>query len=325
VGYPPQPGGYPPQQGGYPPPPGGYPPHPGYPPAGGGYPPGAYQPAPGGYPQSGPYGAHGAPGGYRPQGAPGPYGPQGTAGGGWGGPKPPAKKSPVKLILIAVSALVLIAAIGGIILALNRGGGDQPVSTITPGQPSAPPTGPSDEPSGQPSGSSEPSSGQPTDEPSSGPSQPNGKAVDVGNGISVIPASGWQLEKSGTNAAQLSDGKNIFLGQSTKISASTNPGQFCTAWHKQATEGTSGGKYQDPKDANVGTTKLKAATCLAQTTVSSGQGTATVFLLSLASVRQSDGVTMVGTVYFTEKTANDKLSKDFTTMVNSMLQRQAAG
>ena len=50
-------------------------------------------------------------------------------------------------------------------------------------------------------------------------------------------------------------------------------------------EGTSNGKFQDPKSADLGTTKLSAGTCLAQVTVSNGQGSTTVLLFSLVSVR----------------------------------------
>ena len=80
-----------------------------------------------------------------------------------------------------------------------------------------------------------------------------------------------------------------------------------------------------PKDANVGTSSLKAATCVAEVTVSGGQGTTKLFLFSLASVRQSDGVTVIGTTYFTPNADTDQLNKDFTSMVNSMLESQVAG
>ncbi len=100
---------------------------------------------------------------------------------------------------------------------------------------------------------------------------------------------------------------------------------MCTAWHKSVTEGTSGGKFQDPQDVNLGTDKLKASSCVAQTTVSSGQGSATILLFSIVSVRPSDGVTVLGTVYFTQGTDQKALQKDFGAMVNSMLKGQVAG
>ena len=59
--------------------------------------------------------------------------------------------------------------------------------------------------------------------------------------------------------------------------------------------------------------------------MSSGQGSATIFLFSLVSVRASDGVTVIGTVYFTEAADTEQLNKDFTAMINSMLQGQVQG
>ena len=40
---------------------------------------------------------------------------------------------------------------------------------------------------------------------------------------------------------------------------------------------------------------------------------------------RTDGVTVIGTVYFTEDADTDQLNKDFSAMVNSMLKGQVAG
>jgi hypothetical protein len=311
-GYPPQPqqpGGYPPQQpGGYPPQqPGGFPPQQpaGFPPQQPGYPP------QGGYPPQPP------PGGYPPQ-QPGGYGPPGPGGSAPGGPAASRKKSPVMIIAIVAAAIVLLAAVGGIIMVLTRGGSDQPDVSITPSQPAPPTEEPTPEPTGQPTPEPQPSATE-TSKP------PTGGAIDVGNGIELVPAAGWEVKKTGKNVAQLSNGKSVFLGQSLQISQSTNPGQLCDAWHRNIAEGTSNGKFQDPKDADVGTTRLKAATCSAQVTVSGGQGSTKLFLFSLVSVRQSDGVSVIGTAYFTPNADTDQLDKDFTSMINSMLRSQTAG
>jgi hypothetical protein len=222
------------------------------------------------------------------------------------------------IIAIVAAAIVLLAAVGGIIMVLNRGGTDQPDVSITPSQP-APPT---EEPTPQPSGG--PSS-QPQPTPTESSQSPTGGAIDLGNGVELVPATGWEVKKTGKNVAQLSNGKSVFLGQSLQISPSTNPGQLCDAWHRDVAEGTSNGKFQDAKDADVGTTRLKAATCVAEVTVSGGQGTTKLYLFSLVSVRQSDGVTVIGTAYFTPNTETDQLNKDFTSMINTMLKSQASG
>jgi hypothetical protein len=293
-GYPPpqQPGGFPPQQpAGFPPQPPGYPPQGGYPP----------QAPPGGYPQQ-------QPGGWGPQGP----------GGFPSGPGAPPKKSPVMIIAIVAAAIVLLAAVGGIIMVLTRGGTDQPDVTITPSQPVPPTEEPTPGPTEQPTPQRQPS---PTE-----PSEPRTRgSVDVGNGIELVPAAGWEVKKTDKDVAQLSNGESVFLGQSLQIEQSTNPGQLCDAWHRRIAEGTTNGKFQDAKDTDVGTTRLKAATCAAQVTVSGGQGSTKLFLFSLVSVRQSDGVTVIGTTYFPADANTDQLNKDFTSMINSMLGSQAAG
>ena len=230
----------------------------------------------------------------------------------------PAKKSPVMIIAIVAAAIVLLAAVGGIIMVLNRGGTDQPDVSITPSQPAPPTEEPTPQPSGRPSS-------QPQPTPTESSQSPTGGAIDLGNGVELVPATGWEVKKTGKNVAQLSNGKSVFLGQSLQISPSTNPGQLCDAWHRDVAEGTSNGKFQDAKDADVGTTRLKAATCVAEVTVSGGQGTTKLYLFSLVSVRQSDGVTVIGTAYFTPNTETDQLNKDFTSMINSMLKSQASG
>jgi hypothetical protein len=320
-GYPPQqPGGYPPQQPGGSPPqqPGGSPPQQpedfppqqpsSYPPQ----PPGGYGPP--GAPQRA-YAPQPAPGGYPPQ-QPGGFGPQPPGAGPTGAPGAPPKKSPVIIIAIVAAAIVLLAAVGGIIMVLTRGGADQPEVTITPSQQPVP----TEEPTAEPT---------PTDGPQPSPTEttqaPPGSAIDIGNGIELTPAAGWEVKKTGKNVAQLSDGESVFLGQSVQISPSTNPGQLCEAWHRDVAEGTSNGKFQEAKDVDLNTARLKGATCVAQVTVSGGQGTTKLYLFSLVSVRQSDGVTVLGTAYFTPDVNTDQLNKDFTSMVNSMLRTQAAG
>jgi hypothetical protein len=225
----------------------------------------------------------------------------------------PPKKSPVIIIAIVAATVVLLAAVGGIIMVLTRGGADQPEVTITPSQQPVP----TEEPTAEPT---------PTEGPQPSPTETTqGAAIDIGNGIELTPAAGWEVKKTGKNVAQLSDGESVFLGQSVQISPSTNPGQLCEAWHRDIAEGTSNGKFQEAKDVDMNTARLKGATCVAEVTVSGGQGTTKLYLFSLVSVRQSDGVTVLGTAYFTPDVNTDQLNKDFTSMVNSMLRTQAAG
>jgi hypothetical protein len=300
-GYPQQPGpqGYPQQQPG----PQGYP---------------QQQPGPQGYPQQ-PYAQQP---GYAPQGYPQPgypqqpgYPPQGYQPSGPGGS--PKRRSGLVIVGIVLAAVVALVAIGGIVIGLSGGTKDVPATTITP-SPQAPP---SDEPSPDPSSS-------PSPEPSGGATpggSGTGSAVDIGHDVSIVPADGWEVKKETGSLAQLSDGKNVYVGQTTELDAGSNPGQVCTAWHKQLADGEGGGKFAAPKTADVGSENLRAATCSAQVTASSGQGSTDLLLVSVVSVRTSDGVTVVGTVAFTKGADQDRLQDDFTSMTSSMLQTQAAG
>ena len=308
--YPQQPGnppqGYPQQQPGYPQQPAGpqgYPQQgygqpgygqPGYGPQGGQ----PYPPGQGGYPPQGPGGQPG----YRPTGP----------GGG-----PPAKKSPLLLIGIVVAAVVALVAIGGIVIGLTSGNREVPATTITP----SPQTPPPDEPSASPS----PSPSTPSGGSTPGGGGAGGTAVEIGHGVSLVPADGWKVKKATASLAQLTDSKNVYIGQTTVVDADSNPGQICTAWHKQLAEGEGGGKFSAPKNADVDADELKAATCSAQVTASSGQGSTELLLVSVVSVRSTDGVAVVGTVAFTEASDQDALQKDFSSMSNSMLETQAAG
>jgi hypothetical protein len=249
---------------------------------------------------------------------PGGYPPQGGAQAG--------KKSPGLIIGIVVAAVVLLAAIGGIIMVLNRDSGDQPPPvSITPSEPAPTTDQPSPGPTEQPT--TRPTTEQPTDDPQPSPTQgnPGGSAVDLGKGVSLTPASGWEVQKTGNGVAQLSNGQAVFLGQVIQAEAATNPGQLCDAWHRKIAEDTSNGKFAEPKSVDLGTQKLKGATCQAQVTVSNGQGSATIILFSLVSVRTTDGVTVIGSTSFPEGGGTEQLSNDFTAMVNSMLQGQASG
>jgi hypothetical protein len=319
-GYPPQnqPAGYPPQSqpGGYStqPQPGDHPPQQpgGYPPQGQ---PGSYSGQPGGYP---PQGGYNPQGGYPPPGAyPGPpvgYSPD--AGG------PPPKKSRAMIIGIVAAAVLLLAAIGGVILVLTQGGDTQPDATITP-TPTAEPT--TEAPSAQPTSAS-PSGRQSTPlQPTGGPNPaPSGEAISLDHGISLTPADGYQLEKSGTGYARLSNGDQLFLGQAIAVDPGTNPGQLCDAWHRKIAEGQANGQFGNPETADLNTKNLDGATCTGMFTASNGSGSQDVVVFSLVSVR-SDGVTSIGTMYFSKDADGDQLNKDFTAMMNSMLQDQATG
>jgi hypothetical protein len=226
------------------------------------------------------------------------------------------------IIGIVVAAVVLLAAIGGIIMVLNRDADQPPPVSITPSQPVPPTEQPTDQPTEQPT--DEPTTDQPQPTPSETSAPPSGDAVDLGNGISVVPASGWTVEDVKQGSALLSDGKSAFRGQAVQLDGNTNAGQLCDGWHKQVTKQGTNGEFADPKAVDVNA-KVSAATCQARFTVSNGQGSQTINLFSLVSVRKSDGITIVATAYFSPNVDTQQLGKDFDVMVNSMLGSQIAG
>ena len=191
-----------------------------------------------------------------------------------------------------MAAVVLLVAVGGIIMALG-GGGDEPVSTITPSAPTTPTAEPTTEPTdGADDRAVERAvHDQPTDKPTQAPA---GKAIDLGNGVKLTPAAGWQVRSEQKGAAQLANGRDIFVGIVAKLPADSNAGQTCDAYHRDIAKEYTNGKFADPKKADLGTKKLSGATCQAQVTVANGGNAIKVTIFSLVSIR-TDGLTVVGT------------------------------
>jgi hypothetical protein len=229
-----------------------------------------------------------------------------------------------------VAAVVLLVAIGGIIMALAGGGDEEPVSTITPSAPTTPTTEPTTQPTQQPTqpteqptqaSSAPPTSSKPTDKPTKAPS---GDTIDLGNGVKLSPADGWQVKSKQSGAAQLSNGRDVFVGIVAKLPKGSNPAQTCDAYHRDIAKSYTNPKFAEPKSADLGSNKLSGATCVAQVTIANGGNAIQVYIFSLVSIR-TDGLTVVGSMYFTDDSDTKQLDKDYSAMVNSMLKGQAAG
>jgi flagellar basal body-associated protein FliL len=273
-------------------------------------------------------------GGQPPPQQPGGYPPQGVGGYGQQPPTPPrqpGKKSPALIIGIVVAAVVVLAAVGGIIIALTRGSAE-PVTTVSPSAPTTEPTAdPTTEPTTEPTSSptepsptTEPSqpTQAPTREPTQAPTPPN--AVNLGSGVSLTPASGYTVRSQKKGAAQLSNGREVFVGVAAQLEAGSNPAQTCDAYHRALAKDYTNGKFEDAKSVDLNTSKLDAATCLAQVTVTNGGSSTNVLIYSLVSIR-TDGLGVVGSIYFTKNSDIQQVNKDFAAMVNSMLRGQVAG
>lgn len=323
-----QQGGYgqQPQQGGY-----------GQSPQQGGY---GQQPQQGGYgqqPQQG-YGGGGQPpgGGFPPQGGGGYPGGPGQPGGGSGGPE--KKKSNLMIIGIVAAAIVLVVAIGAIAMALS--GNDEPTGNPPPPPPSSPetPGGGEETPGG---GEETPGGGEETpggggEEPPGGEETPGGgggggscegtSSETVGEGISLTVADCWEVVNQKDGLIQVSNGSEIFMAQAVKLDASTNPTQLVDAYHDQISEGQGDVQKKAAEKVDVGTDKVAAAHGLVAFTQSSGQGSGQVVFESIGSVRQADGVTVMGSlIYPPSKQSDSQLGEDFSAMVNSLLESQVTG
>ena len=229
------------------------------------------------------------------------------------------EEEPGLIIGIVVAAVVLLAAIGGIIMALS-GGSDEPVSTITPSAPHHAhrrrrrPNRRPNRRRARPTVGPRPSTTTPTDNPTQAPA---GKAIDLGNGVSLTPAAGWQVRSQQKGAAQLANGRDIFVGivASCRPTATrVRPATRTTATSPRSTRTASS---RIAKKADLGTKKLSAATCQAQVTVTNGGNAIRCDLLAgVGPHRRPD---RVGTAYFTEDSDTTQLNKDYSAMVNSML------
>lgn len=249
------------------------------------------------------------------------------------GPQQPRRSTGV-IIGIVVAAVVLLVAVGGILMALGGRGGEEPVTTITPTPIPMPTDGPTTLPSGPPTQTPAPS--QPTQQPSvppatvpptkaPPPTKPSsGDRIDLGSGVKLTVAPDWQLRSKQKNAVQLAKGRDIFQGVVAKVPQGSNAAQTCDAYHRAMAEDYTNGTFSDAKKVDLGTKKLAGATCFAQVTIANGGDAMNVYVFSLVSIR-NDGLTVVGSLYFTKVTDIKDLNKDFTAMVNSMLSTQAAG
>ncbi len=317
------------------------------------------QPQPGQYgqqPQQGSYGQQPQPSQYGQQPQPGQYGQQpsypqqqppaygqqpaygqgtygqqpgygqppryGQQGAGWGQQPPgggpgarPTKKSPALIIGIVAAAVVFLVALGGIFIALSGGSDDQPVSTITPAPPGEP-TQPTTEPS-KPGASSEPA------KPSQNPDQPSGSTIDLGNGITLKPAAGWQIQDQAATVVSLTNSQAVFYGRQLQQQKTTNAEQFCDAFNRAALKSAGNAKFGQAEAQDVGSNKLTAATCGATYTATSGDQSVQVLVSSLVSVRKSDGLTVVGTL-LSVKGTDAQTRSDAGEMMSSMLTSQAS-
>lgn len=259
---------------------------PGYPqqPVQQGYPPQGYPQQ--GYPQAQ---------GYAPQG----YPPA-------GGQRPPTGKSSKNLLMIVIGVVALLAIAGGVFLAMsgNKPGPDAPVTPApvptTPAPDPTPdqPTSPAPDPSPNQPTSPAPQPTTPAPQPTPPPS---GSSIQLGSGVVIPVAQGWQAEQKSPSAAMFSDGKAQVVAQVVKTDAAADPSQICQQFHQSVLKDAANTKFGESQSVKAPEI-VKVASCMAMYTETQGGQSADVYLETFVSLRTTDASTLLFTIFFTEST-----------------------
>ena len=266
-------------------------PQPGYGAPQAGYP---QQPAQPGYP----------PQGYPPQGYPQAqgYAPQGSPPG-----QPPPGKSSKNLLMIVIGVVALLAIVGGVFLAMsgNKSTPEVPVTpTPAPTTPAPDPSTPAPDPTPDPSTPApDPTPDQPAS-PSPEPTPttpPSGSSIQLGSGVVIPVAQGWQAEQKSPSAAVFSDGKAQVVAQVVKTDAAADPSQVCQQFHQSVLKDAANAKYGESKAVKTPEV-VKAASCMAMYTETQGGQSGDVYLETFVSIRTTDASTVLYTIFFTEAT-----------------------
>lgn len=258
---------------------------------------------PQGYPQQG-YPQQGYPQQGYPQGQG--YAPQGYPPGG--GQRPPEGKSSKNLLMIVLGVVAVLAIVGGVFLAMsgNRGTPEVPVTPAptptaqtpdpTPEQPSPTPDQPSPTPD-QPT----PTPDRPTPTPT--PTKPPASsAIDLGSGIVIPVANGWQADQRSPTAVFLTDGQAQVVAQVVKTEVSADPGQVCTQFHQQVLKDAPNAGFAEAETLKDTPPEVNIARCYAKYTETQGGQSFDMYLQTFVSIRTTDAATLLYTIFYTEKT-----------------------
>lgn len=280
------------------------PPQPQQPQQQGGY--GQQPQQPGGYGQQQPQ----QPGGYGPQGP----GQTGMPPGGGGPAGRPAKK-PGMIIGIVVTAVVALVAVGAVFIVLHRpdtttNGPDITETTSPPAPPTPKPTPSTSSPSG-PSRSS-----------GGGTTRPSNGDADPGNGLSFSLPAGWSVDNSGDDSVSISDGTNFISVSTGTVDPKTDPKTVVNRYLTGLGKKLSQAKITQATDADVDSDDVTCAGGKMTGTVTSGQGSVQIYINGFASVRTADGLTFLAVVQYSDGSDTDQLGKDWSAVLNSLLDAQ---
>ena len=187
-------------------------------------------------------------------------------------------------------------------------------------EPSEPP---STEPSDEPSASSSP---EPDPTPSSGGGQPAGDAVDLGNGITLTPAQGWEVAKTGEGSGPAVQRRRALPRPGARAGDGHQPGPALHRVAQAGRRGRGGRQARRPEEGRPGVVGAERGQLRR-----AGHG------VRRAGVQRRPGLHgRVGAGERRRDRAGDastsppaptpsRLDEDFSAMVNSMLKTQVAG
>lgn len=317
-------------------------PHPGQQPP---YPPSGQQP----YGQQPPYGQNPygqQPQGQQPHGQRPPYGQQAY---GQQGPyptyqgQPPAQKNSSGKILGIVGGAVAVLAIAGLAFALLSGGDDgpdvppPPPVTETPADPETTESDPeTTEPTDpEPTEPADPETTEPTEPETTGPSepettepqtedpQPAAGAIDIGNGMSVVPAAGWSVNDQSDTGVLLTDAAGRAFLVNTGNSA--NPEAEVASLVDNLTKDGTDVRKGDVQVADVHP-DLAVASQLAIMTTTGGSGSSDLGLFAVISSRTADQVGFASVLLVpAADLENDAVLAQADEMLNSVFVSQLGG
>lgn len=318
----PSPQGQPYPQQGQPYPQQGQPGSPGgpFPPGGQPYPQGGRPPQGGGYPQPG----YGPAGQYPPAGASGPFGggsQPGYPGGGYQ-PQPPKPKSNGMVIGIVVAGLAVVALAGWLLMTLLGPSGGDPTPSVSPtvSAPSTPPPSPQPSPDPSTDPSTDPS---PDPSPSTSTNPPSSGNLEVGLGISVAPATGWQQTSRNElkNYTELSNGKALLATQAFRVEGQVSGTDVVASYMKQITATMTGVSTKTPSVMDVKNSRLSVGIGSWSGTRATSQGSVKLSYVTIISVRD-DGLAVMSTLIVPSGTTVASVQNDYLAMTNSLLNSQ---
>lgn len=250
----------------------------------------------------------------------------GNGGGTYGAP-PPARKSSSSVLLMVGGGLVALMVLGGLMWALffNKPSTPQTINPTTPAVPSQ-----TDEPTPAPT-TTEPTPTEPTPAPttphgSTTPTPNQQGGIEVSNGITVVPAAGWTVDKSASKPGTvvLTKGDAAFIAEAFVSKKGTTPVQILDAYLNQVKSKLTNATVSPAKKIDAGTPKLDAAAGSVEGTLVSGGDSVEVGLYSILSVRTADQQAVAGTLYAPQAEAQ-QYADDFGAMLGSLVQSQAKG